>query len=1070
MTNPSECKIYEFSTGIFPDFDSDGRWFSRRFTGNYMNVSVPGGTIPQEVQRAIANELFSVVEGEEDNPAIVGRVVPGSTDYSVVALATLGRDEINRPIAVYRYFLCEGQYNLWKILAWFRHYYQQYGKLPTFNPGDIRQQGDYFTPPTDSQHPNMTLDDAGERLIEPQDTPILIQGQQLDFHQVHILAMNKAYRVNQPVSWAYNVEGLEKPNRFVIIHAASNDAYKQIKAQISPSQQQLQLVNVGVHDEKALESAMKNITTSGRVKEQYAQVIAQVINNHQVTEQHWQQLFKAQGADSAGKVSSAPMARLLTLRAMVIPERLPDLVQWFDLARNQPNKEACLQFQFQFYHYFPEQFLDELNEKLAKGLTFVIEKMLARESRPETIVEILLQDLRSDPTGRVRSQRTTNSSVSSVPGEEKTAWLHCLPQLAQDIGDDFSFLGNLDFQQKSAIKQQINSNQQIPQLKCNPVLWTRLLDGFSFKATRKQYKKNIKNYDLDYYFPLAQFFEKLKAPRLAAYFYQISQGEVPDEIFMPVFREVLRNNNSHLYYAGEWKIRGAICKKKSLLQLSFITLHHKRTWKDWLILAIYRLRQLLEQLWELLQQLLRGLNKSVQWIITSSWRILWGLGQSIFSVYKLIPIFRKKRRQNAQTYPYRDNNSKDCLKRLVVGIVLIGLLILGYKLITKQPISLSWLKKENRSESILTTALEQDNLEETKKQIEKTKTDLEARIEAAGKETQPKKIKAAMNQAICLDQKPFLWWQPCDLDLFLIDSKGEDGKNKNQEKLKPQIEKIYLYQQKNGLKPNGIIGPNTQNILLRDALKNYDGQISPFLPYDEQQALAKFTTTTEQLNKMVEEIIKEHSQYQKINGNIKNAIKGVFGIAQNVQYGQIIGGTIDEQQKKDLLKKLSDFQEKISDFSGQLGIITAQSELTISKLKEAVTIKAFDESEEGIKNVVDKVYEKVQQDEALHKRLLQELDIENQKSDEKTCSLKKHIGKELETLLKIEENASVDYCADVVSISENLDTWVKAIYNYQKGNNNLKATADGILSSNGKTANKLVEAVSAKVKENKKEE
>jgi len=961
MTNPSECKIYEFSTGIFPDFDSDGRWFSRRFTGNYMNVSVPGGTIPHEVQRAIANELFSVVEGEEDNPAIVGRVVPGSTDYSVVALATLGRDEINRPIAVYRYFLCEGQYNLWKILAWFRHYYQQYGKLPTFNPGDIRQQGDYFTPPTDSQHPNMTLDDAGERLIEPQDTPILIQGQQLDFHQVHILAMNKAYRVNQPVSWAYNVEGLEKPNRFVIIHAASNDAYKQIKAQISPSQQQLQLANVGVHDEKALESAMKNITTSGRVKEQHAQVIAQVINNHQVTEQHWQQLFKAQGADSAGKVSSAPMARLLTLRAMVIPERLPDLVQWFDLARNQPNKEACLQFQFQFYHYFPEQFLDELNEKLAKGLTFVIEKMLARESRPETIVEILLQDLRSDPTGRVRSQRTTNSSVSSVPGEEKTAWLHCLPQLAQDIGDDFSFLGNLDFQQKSAIKQQINSNQQIPQLKCNPVLWTRLLDGFSFKATRKQYKKNIKNYDLDYYFPLAQFFEKLKAPRLAAYFYQISQGEVPDEIFMPVFREVLRNNNSHLYYAGEWKIRGAICKKKSLLQLSFITLHHKRTWKDWLILASHLFLELLEQL-------AIGLQKLVKWIITFPLRMLWGLVtnifklswgllKNIFSLYKLIPIFREER-DNYQTYRYRDNDNigvGGCLGRGIVGILLIALLFgvptLGYNFIfNKKPIPLSLPK----------------------------------------------------------------------IDVINISK--------------------WLF------RPKG----------------------NP-LDYNEEQALAKFMTTTEQLNKMVEEIIKEHSQYQDIEKNTKNAIKRVFGIDQNIQYGQIIGGTIDEQQKKDLLKKLSDFQEKISDFSGQLGIITAQSELTISKLKEAVTIKAFDESEEGIKNVVDKVYEKVQQDEALHKRLLQELDIENQKSDEKTCSLKKHIGKTLESHLKIEGKVSVDYC-DNVSISENLDTWVKAIYNYQKGNNNLKATADGILSSNGKTANKLVEAVSAKVKENKKEE
>ena len=559
LNNPVDSKIYEFSTGIIPDIAEDGSWFSRGFTENYMNLSFPGGKIPHEVERAIANELFAVVEGQEtDKPAIIGRVIPGSPGYSVVALVSRGKDKNNRFISLHRYFICEGQYHLSEILAWLRDYQQQHGQLPVFNPLDRKKEGDYYSPPDDYQPPNMTLDAAGERLIA-QDTPILIQGEQFNFHQVNILAFNKAAKEDKPVSWAYNVEMLEKPTRFAIIHAVGQDAYKKIQRVINSPRQEL--TDVGIEDEKYLEFAIKSIVTSSRMKPEWVRVIAEVINNEQVTAEYWHQLFNNEGANRAANISSTFMARLLTLRAMVIPESLPNFLEWINIKRNRVHKQASLIFQSLFYNSFPQELLEALQNKLGQGIAFVLEKMLEMQFKPETLVELVQA--------------------------EGSAWSNCSQSLIQNIADDFYYIASLTDLQKSQIFKKINSGEAVDELKCNPVVWQRLLDGYNFKASdRKRIKEDLKIYDLTYYRPLAQFLEKFGNISLAAYFYQISQGNVQNEIFIKVFRQVLRRNNSYLSSAKDWIIRRKIYEKDYQIKFPSIILKQQLIWKDLVIILI----------------------------------------------------------------------------------------------------------------------------------------------------------------------------------------------------------------------------------------------------------------------------------------------------------------------------------------------------------------------------------------------------------------------------------------------------------------------------------------------------
>ncbi len=1097
MTNPTECRIYEFSTGIVPDFDSDGRWFSRRFTGNYMNVSLPGGTIPHEVQRAIANELFQVVEGEEDNPAIVGRVVPGSPTYSVVALATLGRDEINRPIAVYRYFLCEGKYNLWKILAWLKRYQQQHDKkLPIFNPGDTRQEGDDFSPPTDSRPPNMTLDAADERLIEPKDIPILIEEQQQqDFQQVHILAMNKAGRVNQPVSWAYNVEGLEKPNRFVIIHAASNDACKQIKAQIRPSQQQLQLANVGVHDEKALESAMKNITTSGRVKEQHAQVIAQVINNDQVTEQHWQQLFKAQGADSAGKVSSAPMARLLTLRAMVIPERLPDLLRWIDLKPNKSYKETFSEFQLELYHQVepllqqPEEAHKvgksdhaptKLDNKLADGLIVVLDQMMQNNCQPQTVVKLL--------QGR------------------KSAWKNCFQSLTENITQDFAYIVEINDHDRARIKQKIDSHQPVNELRCNPVIWERLLAG----------------YKLDYYLPLATFFQELKKWDLASFFYQISQGKVPDKTFIAFFRQLLGDNqsqlsNPQLYNAGEWRIRQAIYNNDHQIKFESITLIHERTCKDHVITFC-------NWIIKIFLSIIKRISTAIQWC---------------FRKLSEIAVNNKRNRDigngkedsggKAETQKQKPTLKQKILRVAIVSGTIFGLLLyLAPKLLNLAETGINPLKNipwfsgnQNVPDDIMKFALQSNNLKETAKWIE------EIQAELLRKElTQPN---ITINQAVCLNLE-----QKCDLSLILANNEEPQS----EPELKEQIKNIYLYQQAKGIDADGMIGLKTAKLLLQDALKkSARGDITPWFDFELKNALEKFDTTKAELSEIVKNIT-DDLQGDDIKTETINALKTALQLKE-VEYTGIIveapGLSTDriDKNRKLWLEGINTFQLQLEGFAGQYGVITdgsqtstelkkqvkslveeqlkklpqesespatdseesstsqednGKNKVEMTQAKMDIASNSYSTTKTGIKDVVERTYNNIRGDSTLSDKLKEKFGPDYSKNsaipDSSACKLKKKIVEELESVLFQVASSSPD-CKNLgnIPVEEDKTKWVTAIYNYQKDkvdtlvadpkDNEKKikykdnpANPDGIVSSGGITANHLVDTVTEQFKQN----
>ncbi|MBC1238053.1 hypothetical protein, partial [Nostoc sp. 2RC] len=482
--NPATIKIHEFSTGIRPERTADGGWVSRGFTGQYMNITL--ASVPSAVERSIANREFAVTEGAStDRPAIIGRVVGSGEDaWSVVAVVTRGRDEIGRSLSVYRYFLCQGDNNLRKILAWWE------GKgMPRFDPFDSREVGQpNLFDVNSAQPPNIQQ----EALALPVDSsePILLEPKhQYNLQTINTLAIKKfnTHSSGQTASWAFNVEALEQPRRFQVIQAASQRAYEILERAIKNVPQFSAPV---VADEEALKSAIRGLINSSQVKPEAVQTIADALQNQQIPKEYWHSLFDAQGAKTAinQKIYSPQMVRLITLRAMVIPETLPEFLAWLNVkAGKKPddNQTVSLEFQLAIRDLFPKN-------KLVDGIKFILPKLLEEEITPETLYSLLM-----------------------VKG---SAWFVCRKDFTDDIQSDLKLIDQIFH---SSDPEAILASKSF---KLGTKIWQELM---SFWRLNRYHNNSFNRY----YKPFAELFEQLETYSISAYFYQVSDGIVPKDIY-----------------------------------------------------------------------------------------------------------------------------------------------------------------------------------------------------------------------------------------------------------------------------------------------------------------------------------------------------------------------------------------------------------------------------------------------------------------------------------------------------------------------------------------------------------
>ncbi|MGJ0606034.1 hypothetical protein [Cylindrospermopsis raciborskii] len=518
-------EIHEFSTGI--QFEQRGdSWIWTGFTIKYMNSTM--GEIPKVVERSIANEEFALAEGSStEKPAIIARILGSGNDiWSVIAVVTRGRDEVGRSAAFHRYFLCRGDHKLRVILAWWEQ-----NNRPTFNPLDQQDEGtphifegkipqppdlEQILPlfkvqtkpqvgtgevpiPSPLEQPS-TEEQPSDLQTEPQVeeyslfeqlSPIVLEPNvQYNLYTINILAIKKCNSCKNglPVCWAFDVEALVKPERFQVIKPASQKARDGINRAIAAGSRVVRnAVNI---DEAALKSALRSLANSSQVKPESVETIVNGLNNKDVTREYWHSLFNAQGTDRAikEKIYSPQIVRLMTLRALVIPETLPEFLQWLNIQKGSNvdgNQRVSLELQKKIQPLFPK-------EQIAAGITYLLPSLLGGKISVDGLCWLLAKS-----------------------GGD-TIWAYGRNQFINNIKYDLQLIYNY-------YSKPIEGLFDESTLKCKAEVWRSLINRW--QGIRGGYKKCEK------YRPLAQLFEQFKEYDLAGYFYQVSDGVVKKDLF-----------------------------------------------------------------------------------------------------------------------------------------------------------------------------------------------------------------------------------------------------------------------------------------------------------------------------------------------------------------------------------------------------------------------------------------------------------------------------------------------------------------------------------------------------------
>ena len=263
--------------------------------------------------------------------------------------------------------------------------------------------------------------------------------------------------------------------------------------------------------ETSLRPAIRKLIHSSQVKPEAVGVIVEGLENENVTAEDWETLFNKEGAEIAikQKIYSPQLVRLITLRAIVIPETLPEFLAWLNIQwGKKPDQHQTISLELQ------KAIRDLLpKEQLAKGIKYLLLNLLNQKISVDSLCWLL----------------TTNGS----------AWVYAQKQFIADIQADLQLIHDHFSSPKTASKSSsypdpnsvlttsspVGSEKDSWQndFKCQKQIWATLIN--SWQGIRQRYSKR------EEYQPFAELFEKFRQYDLAAYFYQVSDGIVDKDLY-----------------------------------------------------------------------------------------------------------------------------------------------------------------------------------------------------------------------------------------------------------------------------------------------------------------------------------------------------------------------------------------------------------------------------------------------------------------------------------------------------------------------------------------------------------
>ncbi|MDD1446718.1 hypothetical protein MEO39_12185 [Dolichospermum sp. ST_sed2] len=363
-----------------------------------------------------------------------------------------------------------------------------------------------------------------------------------------------------------------------------------------------------MNSEASLKPAIRKLIHSSQVKPEAVQVIVEGLENKEIKSDYWETLFNKEGADIAikQKIYSPQMVRLMTLRAMVIPETLPQFLEWLNIqAGKKPDESQTVSLEFQkgIRALFPK-------EQIAEGIRYLLLNLLNKKISVDSLSWLLMID--------------------------GSVWGHAQKEFIADVRYDLQLIDNYFIRQ---YQNGLSDNF----FKFQKQVWTSLINNW--RNIQQRYYKG------EEYQPFAELFEKFQEYDLAAYFYQVSQSNVSNDLFYNIaYEKYLRLNpngdklSKVLFYEVAYQeyrnsnivVYGLLIKRKP----TFIEFIINFVIQGLISPSINFTSSLIKNTIEFLVDLIKWIFTAIIWLVCISMGLAaFGFGIQNFGVFFIIFIF-----------------------------------------------------------------------------------------------------------------------------------------------------------------------------------------------------------------------------------------------------------------------------------------------------------------------------------------------------------------------------------------------------------------------------------------------
>ncbi len=527
MSDANTITVYEFTRGFKKIEREDGILVS----GGYESEVGPSNyQVPKEIQDAVKFNDFRIPDSYAPAQGEIALIARDIGDYSVLAVATYLLEDGKRPGVAYRYFwLDRGNWEnidgIGTLLWWWRQVgepyfsfeeYEKFNRLNYYAPICTSEVFARCRPQVESLLPKITYvpyifalqNNGGNK------TP--------DYAGLHYLALHLKQQRQTPMAWAWNVPHLDFPERFTLICCADGKAFEYISPKVKQYKRPLASTGGGATSNQQqqklpgaagstgqfstnpspksnnnlthkIKECIKNIANDQNVEENLLK-LADYLESYSTSHWNWAQIidntFKTNNTKSAAKYQ----ALLVLLNPQ---ENVYFWLSWLTNPNNSNWADASLKIQSQLLKVCK----DNQNDNAYKYLSLCILRCISL-----LLVKCLSHNINDREYQNIEWLLVDSKNVWS--SQFKTYAINLTSQLkCQDPND---------------AKDQFYE----------PVL--NMLNLWKSQLTHNKPPQVYKEYST-----IARLVEKIGNYTLSAFFYQLSEGSVPTNVYDLVHLQII---------------------------------------------------------------------------------------------------------------------------------------------------------------------------------------------------------------------------------------------------------------------------------------------------------------------------------------------------------------------------------------------------------------------------------------------------------------------------------------------------------------------------------------------------